>query len=260
MTVTQPTTPKLRRLPRTAGADTIFTTLQEDGIVIIEDFMSAENVAQFNAEIDPHLKKWELGQFKSYQEDYLSGMRQLSSLSLFNKKAFGPECGDCWLTTSSVLETEPGYGGQELHREYEGIPICTKLGKQSPESMLNFTALTDFTAENGAIRVLPGSHPWDDFSAPPPPADTAIPAAMNPGDAVLLTGKTLYGAGKNNTTDFLRRGFPLIMQSCQFTQMEAPKMVGWRTVSANGVNIWTYDLKDLATGIQLKNDQPAKAT
>ncbi|PYI33857.1 PhyH-domain-containing protein [Aspergillus indologenus CBS 114.80] len=291
MTITETSKPTLRRIPRSAGDEAIFQVLQEDGVVVIEGFMSADQVRRFNGEIDPHMKQWELGQ-KSYQESYLAGMRQLSSLPLFSKlfrdelmndellhglckRLFGPESGDYWLTTSSVLETEPGYHGQELHREHDGIPICTTLGRQSPESMLNFlTALTDFTAENGATRVLPGSHLWEDFSAPPPKADTAIPAVMNPGDAVLFTGKTLHGAGKNNTTDFLRRGFPLIMQSCQFTPVEASvalprelvetmtplaqKMVGWRTVSAKGVDIWTYDLKDLATGIDLKSNQVAK--
>lgn len=290
MTVTNTSQPVLRRLPINAGADAIFQILQEDGCVIIEGFLTPQQVKAFNAEVDPHLKKWELGQ-GSMQEGYLANMKQLSSLPLFSKtfrddlmnhevlhgickKAFGPETGDYWLTTSSVLETDPGYPGQELHREHDGIPICTTLGRESPEVMLNFlTALTEFTEENGATRVLPGSHLWEDFSKSVP-ADQAVPAEMRAGDAVLFSGKTLHGAGKNQSKDFLRRGFPLIMQSCQFTPVEASvaiprslvetmtplaqKMVGWRSVSAKGVEIWTYDLKDLAKGLQLKADQPLK--
>jgi ectoine hydroxylase-related dioxygenase (phytanoyl-CoA dioxygenase family) len=273
-----------------AGADAIFAVLQEDGCVIIEGFLSPDEVKAFNSEIDPLMKKWELGQ-NSMQEGYLAGMKQLSSLPLFSKtfrddlmnhellheiceKAFGPESGDYWLTTSSVLETEPGYGGQELHREHDGLPICTTLGKQAPEAMLNFlTALTEFTAENGATRVVPGSHLWDDYSLNLP-AHEAIPAEMKAGDAVLFSGKTLHGAGRNQSKDTHRRGFPLIMQSCQFTPVEAAvaiprslvetttplaqKMVGWRSVSAKGVEIWTYDLKDLARGLKLKSDVPSK--
>ncbi|GKZ17307.1 hypothetical protein AbraIFM66951_005950 [Aspergillus brasiliensis] len=292
MTVPKTTGLTLRRLPTSAGADAIFSVLQEDGCVIIEGFLSPDQVNAFNSEIDPHLKKWEVGQH-SMQEGYLAGMKQLSSLPLFSKtfrndlmnhellheickRAFGPESGDYWLTTSSVLETEPGYGGQELHREHDGLPLCTTLGKQAPEAMLNFlTALTDFTAENGATRVVPGSHLWDDYSLNLP-ADEAIPAEMNPGDAVLFSGKTLHGAGKNQSKDFHRRGFPLIMQSCQFTPVEAAvaiprslvetmtplaqKMVGWRSVSAKGVEIWTYDLKDLARGLKLKANMPSEKT
>ncbi|KAI9372982.1 PhyH-domain-containing protein [Aspergillus egyptiacus] len=289
MTVTNTSRPVLRRLPMGAGADAIFQVLQEDGCVIIEGFLTPQQVKTFNKEVDPHLKKWEMGQ-GSMQETQLANMKQLSSLPLFSKtfrddlmnhellheickKAFGPESGDYWLTTSSVLETDPGYGGQELHREHDGIPICTTLGRKSPEAMLNFlTALTDFTAENGATRLIPGSHLWEDFSQPPPSPDQAVPAEMNPGDAVLFSGKTLHGAGHNQTTDFLRRGFPLIMQSCQFTPVEASvaiprslvetmtplaqKMVGWRSVHAKDVEIWTYDLKDLAKGLKLTATQP----
>lgn len=287
MTVTKPI---LRRVPMSAGADKVFEILQEDGVLIIEGFMTPEQVKAFNSEVDPYMKKWELGQ-GTMQEGYLANMKQLSSLPLFSKtfrddlmnhpllhevcaKAFGPESGDYWLTTSSVLETDPGYPGQELHREHDGLPLCTTLGKQSPEAMLNFlTALTDFTDENGATRVLPGSHLWDDFSQGASTED-AVPAVMNPGDTVLFSGKTLHGAGKNQSKDFLRRGFPLIMQSCQFTPVEAAvaiprslvetmtplaqKMVGWRSVSAKGVEIWTYDLKDLAKGLGLKSNQASK--
>lgn len=50
-------------------------------------------------------------------------------------KAFGSEFGDHCLITSSVLETDPGYFGQELHRDYDGLPLSIILRYHSSEAM-----------------------------------------------------------------------------------------------------------------------------
>jgi ectoine hydroxylase-related dioxygenase (phytanoyl-CoA dioxygenase family) len=58
-------------------------------------------------------------------------------------------------------------------------------------------ALTEFTEENGATRVIPGSHKLEDrleFSQ----ADTE-PAVMEAGSVLLYTGSLYHGAGANRT-------------------------------------------------------------
>jgi ectoine hydroxylase-related dioxygenase (phytanoyl-CoA dioxygenase family) len=63
--------------------------------------------------------------------------------------------------------------------------------------------LSDFTAENGATRIWPGSHHSDALDLPP--KDEPIVAEMSPGAALLFLGSTLHGAGANKTVS-IRRG------------------------------------------------------
>ncbi|MGZ8752922.1 MAG: phytanoyl-CoA dioxygenase family protein, partial [Acidimicrobiia bacterium] len=59
-------------------------------------------------------------------------------------------------------------------------------------------AMTDFTAENGATRLIPGSHGFDDkltFTQ-----DDTEPAAMERGSVLLYTGALYHGGGANRST------------------------------------------------------------
>ena len=68
-------------------------------------------------------------------------------------------------------------------------------------------ALVDFTAENGATRVVPGSHRWD-WERMPEAHEFAM-AAMPAGSAVIYLGSTLHGGGPNTTANQWRRGMHL---------------------------------------------------
>ncbi len=65
-------------------------------------------------------------------------------------------------------------------------------------------ALTDFTVENGATQVVPGSHLWEPGRETQPHEITH--AAMKAGSAVYYLGSTLHGGGANTTEDESRRG------------------------------------------------------
>ena len=73
--------------------------------------------------------------------------------------------------------------------------------------MASVIALVDFTAENGATRVVPGSHRWD-WERMPTPRTSPI-AAMPAGSGVIYLGSTLHGGGPNTTADQWRRGMHL---------------------------------------------------
>ena len=58
-------------------------------------------------------------------------------------------------------------------------------------------ALTDFTHENGATRIVPGSHRWEKDRQPPD--GEIVSAEMRAGSVLLYNGTVLHGGGENTT-------------------------------------------------------------
>ena len=58
-------------------------------------------------------------------------------------------------------------------------------------------ALQDFTEENGATRLVPGSHTWTDRM--PKPSDPVVTATMPAGSVMFYTGRIWHGGGANTT-------------------------------------------------------------
>ncbi|MGW4395166.1 phytanoyl-CoA dioxygenase family protein [Amycolatopsis nivea] len=204
----------------------ILEIVAQDGGVIIKNFLSADQIARFNAEVDGPMTALSPG---SKHEDEIvaefhgSNTKRLTNLVTHSKTfreevldkdlihslcdaLFLEQSGTYWLTTAQLIEIGPGNKAQMLHRDLENWYPFVGMGPQGPEACVNFMiAFTDFTEENGATRVIPGSHLWDDFEDRGRPEDT-IPAVMNAGDAFFYSGKTVHGGGANVTTDEYRRG------------------------------------------------------
>jgi ectoine hydroxylase-related dioxygenase (phytanoyl-CoA dioxygenase family) len=58
-------------------------------------------------------------------------------------------------------------------------------------------AIDEFTGDNGATVLIPGSHRWDGRA--PGPDDVPIPAVMPAGSMLFLLGTLWHGAGGNRT-------------------------------------------------------------
>lgn len=76
-------------------------------------------------------------------------------------------------------------------------------------------AISEFTAANGATRIIPGSH--RDGNAEPSDADAAVPAEMTAGSLLLHAGRLYHGGGAN-TSDGWRLGFSLRHAASRLTQ------------------------------------------
>jgi ectoine hydroxylase-related dioxygenase (phytanoyl-CoA dioxygenase family) len=66
-------------------------------------------------------------------------------------------------------------------------------------------ALSDFSRENGATVVAPGSHLWEDGERLPEPQEVTQ-AVMSAGSVLLYLGNTMHGAGWNRNESEWRRG------------------------------------------------------
>jgi ectoine hydroxylase-related dioxygenase (phytanoyl-CoA dioxygenase family) len=176
---------------------------------------------------------------------------------------------------AQVIQIGPGNKAQALHRDQGQYPIFNLLGAKAPEATINFLiALTDFTEENGATRVIPGSHRWEDYSDVGSP-DQTIPATMKAGDAILLSGKTVHGGGANKTKDEQRRGLAFTLQCSYLTPEEAnpfiisldiikqlspraQRILGFRSqFPKSSPGLWQSDYSEIADVIGLSGADPA---
>ncbi|MBY8852921.1 phytanoyl-CoA dioxygenase family protein, partial [Saccharothrix sp. MB29] len=98
------------------------------------------------------------------------------------------------LSATQAIQIDPKQGKQPLHRD-DALHLRQHPGP--PSRLQLMLALTDFTQENGATLVIPGSHHWDDET--PPRYDMTTPAAMRAGSALLWQGGVFHGGGANTT-------------------------------------------------------------
>lgn len=227
-------------IPRfAAGASTadVVAGLEEAGAVIVDGVLEPGLLARFNAEIEPILAQTDPA--RSYMTpalDWFFGdrLRQISGLAarsrVFGEEilchpfydelcaaVLGPACAAHQLNVAQVMDRGPGAEQQILHRDEL---VWVHLPSPHPEVQLaSVIALVDFTAENGATVVAPGSHRWERGREPLP--EELACAEMPAGSAVVYLGSTIHAGGSNVTADAWRRG------------MHMSFVVGWLRTEEN---------------------------
>lgn len=170
-------TARLERVDRAASVDEIVAIVNRDGGVIIEGLLDADTVATFNREIDAPLADLKPGgsdpdavyffgantkrltNMVVVSETFRETILQDALILAIADQMMHAVADSYWLTASQVIEIGPGNAVQPLHRDMANYPIFMPYGPESPEVAINFLiATTDFTDENGATRVIPGSN------------------------------------------------------------------------------------------------------
>lgn len=102
--------------------------------------------------------------------------------------------GQYALSAPTAIAIEPGEVAQPLHPDDAIYPVA----RPHTELVVNVMwPLGEFTVDNGATRIVPGSHRWGDER---PTADTATVAVeMAPGSALLYLGSVWHGGGANRS-------------------------------------------------------------
>ena len=232
----------IQRVQRSAPTAEYLEHVNRDGGVIIEQLFSPDQVDRLNADIDRLLGEVQVGPRYDVdgRGDAIHGSRTKRMTGMTAKsKVFRdewlqdekvleladamllPTSDSYWLGEAHVIETYPGQEAQKLHRDLETWSFVTALGPSAPEIQVNFlVALTDFSEEVGATRVIPGSHLWEDYNDRGTP-DMTIPAVLKKGDSLMLSGKVSHGGGANLTEDTLRRCILLVFNSGFLMPLEA---------------------------------------
>jgi ectoine hydroxylase-related dioxygenase (phytanoyl-CoA dioxygenase family) len=212
----------LRRLPVTAAHDALHAALSEDGGVIVEDFLAPAVVARIRDEVaaarvaaNPGMKHLNpaIQFFYGDKTRHVNGMAARSRafatevlihpvfLALCDRVLL-PSCARYQLNLGHLIDRGPGAEAQLLHRDED---VWVHVPRPHAELQLaSMIALEDFRVENGATRLVPGSHRWP--RGRKPEAHEIADAVMPAGSAVIYLGSTIHGAGTNATTGAWRPG------------------------------------------------------
>jgi hypothetical protein len=221
----------LERFDASASADAICATLDRDGAAIVDGLLPLDVVARVNEEVeaavdaaDPDEEYFNpiMQQFHGRFTKQVAGVPGISRTFAVDvmchpllleicDQVLAPSCARYQLNLGHLLQRGPGSEEQWLHRDEL---VWSDVPQPHPELQLaTVIAFVDFTKDNGATRIVPGSHRWPDRElAPleqllrdPPRPDQIAYAEMGAGSAVVYTGGTIH-AGGSNITDIPRRG------------------------------------------------------
>jgi ectoine hydroxylase-related dioxygenase (phytanoyl-CoA dioxygenase family) len=110
----------------------------------------------------------------------------------------------CLVSSLSSISIDPGETGQPIHADDQLMPLAKP---HAPTVCNTMWALTDFTDDNGATRLVPGSHLADHDPDYGGDYET-VPAEMRRGSVLIWHG-SLWHAGGANTTDARRVGIAM---------------------------------------------------
>ena len=190
-----------------AVLEDVLRAIKEDGGVILVDAAPENNLDNFVSELEPYLATTPYGRddFTGHKTRRTGALiaRMPSShnfvmddrvLSL--AKAFlSPYTEKITLHLSQATTIYPDEEAQLIHRDR--FAWGTHIPKVIEPQFNTLWAITDFTAENGATRIVPGSQNWSwDKEAKP---DQIVQAEMSRGSVLLYTGTVLHGGGQNKS-------------------------------------------------------------
>jgi ectoine hydroxylase-related dioxygenase (phytanoyl-CoA dioxygenase family) len=102
---------------------------------------------------------------------------------------------ECLLSSFCSLVLGPGQEAQPIHEDTQLIPLPRP---HIPITVNAIWALSDFTRDNGATRIVPGSHTYD--SSPQYGKDyNTVTATMAAGSVMLFDSALWHGGGANNS-------------------------------------------------------------
>jgi ectoine hydroxylase-related dioxygenase (phytanoyl-CoA dioxygenase family) len=269
------------------GIDPALAALDADGAVIVQDFLAPDLLDRFRADMVAHAAGHRVGTVADHENvrDFWGertmrftrlAHRSPAFLDILTDPYFLAvadalllaNAEDYWMNTGQMMILGPGEDDQYLHRDATNWPhMCRPDGFEVTVSCM--FAITDFTAEAGATRVVPGSHRWDDYDRKAE-AHEVSQAVMPAGSGLLYTGRVLHGAGANTTGDQFRYGLhvsyvlgwltpeeagPLgtTWEDVRHLPPRAQRLLGWRCIvtGVDASRLWTVDYEDVPVGLDL---------
>jgi ectoine hydroxylase-related dioxygenase (phytanoyl-CoA dioxygenase family) len=197
----------LETFDKNVDSGEIVAALRRDGGAIVARQAPDELIDAIKSELRPQFEteghKFE-NDFNGYKTLRLGAILALSRASAeliahprvmeIADALLKPNCVNYRIGSCTAIEILPGEGDQVLHRDDGFYPIKIPQVEFQISAMW---ALDDFTEENGATRVVPGSHHQPDFAADD--NTNIVQAVMPRGSVLYYLGSTHHGGGANRS-------------------------------------------------------------
>jgi hypothetical protein len=211
---------RYKRTPSSGGSvdsaivEADLAALYRDGYVIWENLLSTEQCRQIREVVRPWLGHTGRNSFEGRRTQRIYGV--LSRTRVCDRLVDNPRVlavldqllmPNYLLSALQAINIQPGETAQLAHHDDGFYPIPRP---RAPLAAATIWAIDDFTADNGATVVIPGSHRWG--KRRPSPDDHALPVVMPAGSCVFFVGTLWHGGGANNTS---RERLAVTAQYCQ---------------------------------------------
>ena len=196
----------LRNIKCTESTEDAMEILAKDGALIISGLLSNQAYADLRNELDPEFAQAGFCKGLFYGEatkrihslvrksETIRSMIVMPKVVEIMQLILGPNCDKIQLNLTQGIQIWPGEKAQVIHRDDSMFPV-----KHKPfEFMVNaMWAYTEFTKDNGATIVVPGSQLWDLDRMP---AEHEITLAeMQPGEVLIYLGSVIHAGGQNRS-------------------------------------------------------------
>ncbi len=217
----------IEHLSPSAGAEQAAKALTRDGCVVIDGLASPETLAKVHSELAPWLDATRTGgdEFSGHATRRTGGLiarsetvRELvqDPLVLGTVERLLSHATNFQIHLTQMIAIGPGESAQAIHRDQWAFDFFP-FPKGTEVQCNTLWAMTDFSEENGATRVIPGSHLQEDrleFRQ-----EDTEPAEMKAGSLLFYTGAIYHGAGANRSQQ-TRRGLNLTYNVAWLRQEE----------------------------------------
>ncbi|HEY8042053.1 MAG TPA: phytanoyl-CoA dioxygenase family protein [Polyangiaceae bacterium] len=188
---------------RDATPDSVTDGLRRDGYAIVEGVLAPDELARAREDLARVLATTPTGR------NNFEGFSTRRVYALFRKtRAFDAAAvhplalgvldrvlGQYQFSAPVGIQIGPGEAAQVLHRDEAVYP----LPRPHPPVVINtMWPLDDFTADNGATRLVAGSHTWDAGRSPDASSEMIV-AEMPAGSVMFYLGNLWHGGGANRT-------------------------------------------------------------
>ncbi len=196
----------------------VWSTFERDGGLVVEGFLSPALLDQLTSDVAPLVDAHRAGSttegfwtdFHGERTKRVTGLagRSPAWCELLCDERYAAMAdrylgeGAYWLNTAQLIAIGPGETPQMLHRDELNWPHAMRDAEITVTAIF---ALTDFTEDNGATVIAPGSNHWEG-AFPEVPDGSTCRAVMPAGSALLYSGKVVHGGGTNTTDDEWRIG------------------------------------------------------
>ena len=217
----------VEHLPADADPAAVAELVKEEGAVIVDGVASSDLLDSIEAELRPYLEATPPGpdDFTGYLTRRTGSLiarspsaRQLvmHPLALGTTSKVLAHATNFQLHLTQAIAIGPGQPAQAIHKDrwaFDFFPFPTGYEVQCN----TIWALTEFTEENGATRIVLGSNTADDTQTFA--QDDTEPAEMERGSVLFYSGSVNHGGGANQT-DQVRIGLNITYNLAWLRQEE----------------------------------------